>query len=59
MSNITEPTEAFPYTPPNEEIKTKYAHIFEINEPLPPRFFKLVFDKIVAFLLITFSKWDL
>jgi len=55
MSNITEPTEAFPYTPPNEEIKIKYAHIFEINEPLSPRFFKLVFDKIVAFILLTLS----
>ncbi|MDC0166178.1 sugar transferase [Gammaproteobacteria bacterium] len=50
-----EPTEAFPYTPPTDEIKAKYAHIFEINEPLPPRFFKLGFDKLVAALLLTFS----
>jgi lipopolysaccharide/colanic/teichoic acid biosynthesis glycosyltransferase len=50
-----EPTEAFPYTPPTEEIKAKYAHIFEINEPLSPRFFKLAFDKLVAAVLLAFS----
>lgn len=50
-----EPTEAFPYTPPTDEIKAKYAHIFEITEPLRPRFFKLVFDKLIASLLLTLS----
>jgi lipopolysaccharide/colanic/teichoic acid biosynthesis glycosyltransferase len=50
-----EPTEAFPYTPPTDEIKNKYAHIFEISEPLPKRFFKLAFDKLVAAVLLAFS----
>ena len=50
-----EPTEAFPYTPPTDEIKSKYADIFKIKEPLPSRFFKLMFDKIVAAVLLIFS----
>ena len=50
-----EPTEAFPYTPPTDEIKSKYAHIFDISEPLPRRFFKVVFDKLVAAVLLAFS----
>ena len=50
-----EPTEAFPYTPPTDEIKDKYAHIFGITEPLPSRFFKLAFDKFIAAVLLVFS----
>ena len=50
-----EPTVAFPYTPPTDEIKLKYAHIFEINDPLSPRFFKLAFDKLVSAVLLAFS----
>jgi len=53
--NSTEPTEAFPYTPPSKEILTKYRHIFEITDLLPLRFSKLVFDKIVASVLVIFS----
>jgi len=53
--NPPEPIEAFPYTPPTVEIKTKYAHIFEINEPLSERFVKLAFDKVVAAVLLAFS----
>lgn len=51
----SEPTEAFPYTPPTDEIKAKYAHIFKINKPLPPRLSKLAFDKIMSFLLLSLS----
>ena len=54
-TNKTEPTEAFPYTPPTDEIISKYSHIFDISEPLTPRFLKLVFDKIVALILLIFS----
>lgn len=54
-TNKTEPTEAFPYTPPTDEIISKYSHIFDISEPLTPRFLKLVFDKIVASILLIFS----
>jgi lipopolysaccharide/colanic/teichoic acid biosynthesis glycosyltransferase len=55
MTTITEPTEAFPYTPPTEEIKSKYGHIFRLDQGLPPRFFKTLFDKVVATVLLTFS----
>ena len=55
MSITNEPTEAFPYTPPTEEIKKKYGHIFELKKGLPPRFFKSLFDKILAFILLTVS----
>lgn len=55
MNQVLEPKEAFPYKPPTEEIKQKYSHIFELKEPLPPRFFKTVFDKVVALVLLMFS----
>lgn len=59
MTNLTsthsEPTEAFPYRPPTDEIMENYAHIFKINKPLPQRFFKQAFDKIVAAFLLTIS----
>ena len=50
-----EPKEAFPYKPPSEEIRQKYAHIFELKEPLVPRFWKVAFDKVVAALLLLAS----
>ena len=46
MYKINEPAQAFPYTPPTDEILQKYSHIFELKEPLPPRFFKVLFDKL-------------
>ena len=55
MSNNQEPTEAFPYTPPTDEIKAKYAHIFALKEDLPSRFFKTLFDKFLAFILLSIS----
>jgi lipopolysaccharide/colanic/teichoic acid biosynthesis glycosyltransferase len=55
MENKIEPREAFPYKPPTEEIRRKYQHIFALTQPLPPRFCKVLFDKLVAahFLLIS------
>jgi len=53
MSN--EPTEAFPYKPPTKEVLKKYPHIFELNATLPPRFFKVLFDKIVALFFLVIS----
>ena len=50
-----EPIEAFPYTPPTVEILKKYPHIFELKEPLPPRFFKVLFDKVLASTLLVVS----
>ena len=51
-SKVVEPKEAFPYKPPTNEILEKYPHIFQLNEALPPRFFKVLFDKLVATLLL-------
>ena len=53
--NKNEPKGAFPYTPPTEEIKEKYKHIFEIENSLPPRFFKMLFDKFVSLIMIIIS----
>lgn len=47
-----EPSEAFPYTPPTEEIKIKYSYIFCLDEPLKPRLLKTIFDKLISFLLL-------
>ena len=55
MSKQYEPKEAFPYKPPTAEIKQRYRHIFELNEPLPSRFFKSAFDKLVAMVMLLFS----
>ncbi|HKW37205.1 MAG TPA: sugar transferase [Burkholderiales bacterium] len=53
MTNKPEPQEAFPYKPPDETIKQKYGHIFELDKPLRERFLKVVFDKTAASLLLT------
>lgn len=53
--NTAEPGEAFPYKPPTSDILKKYPHVFELKEPLPPRFFKVLFDKLVAILLLLIS----
>ena len=52
MNAISEPKEAFPYKPPTKEIKEKYHHIFALKEPLGDRLPKLIFDKMVAGLLL-------
>jgi lipopolysaccharide/colanic/teichoic acid biosynthesis glycosyltransferase len=51
-SNIFEPKEAFPYNPPTDEILVKYSHIFLLKHALPPRFFKVLFDKLAAAILL-------
>lgn len=48
-----EPNEAFPYKAPDEHVKEKYASLFEIQEPVSIGFFKLLFDKLVAFTILT------
>ena len=52
MNAKSEPKEAFPYKPPSQEIKDKYQHIFALKEPLGDRLPKLIFDKVVAALLL-------
>jgi len=54
-SKVIEPAEAFPYTPPTSEILKKYSHIFELKEALPSRFFKVLFDKVVALFFLVVS----
>lgn len=49
----TEPNEAFPYKAPDEHVKEKYASLFEIQEPVSIGFFKSLFDKLVAFIILT------
>lgn len=51
---VTEPLEAFPYTPPTDEIREKYKEIFGLTESLKVPFPKLIFDKLVAFIILTF-----
>ena len=55
LNTAPEPTEAFPYTPPTDAIKAEYEHIFALKEGLPPRLFKALFDKILAFMLLSMS----
>jgi lipopolysaccharide/colanic/teichoic acid biosynthesis glycosyltransferase len=52
MDNKLEPKEAFPYKPPTEAIKQLYGSIFELTQPLAVRLPKLVFDKLVAGILL-------
>lgn len=55
MISEREPKEAFPYKPPTNRIREKYHHLFNIEDPLPPRLPKVVFDKIAAVTLLTVS----
>jgi len=55
MTKQIEPKEAFPYKPPTAEIKRRYAHIFDLAQPLPPRFFKSAFDKLVGIVMLMFA----
>ena len=55
MNIPIEPTEAFPYTPPTDEMMLKYANIFELSAPLPKRFLKLFFDKFISTILLGMS----
>lgn len=52
MNEKKEPSEAFPYKPPSDEVLETYRHIFDIKKPLKPRFFKLIFDKFLALVLL-------
>lgn len=52
MNEKKEPSEAFPYKPPSDEVLETYRYIFDIKKPLKPRFFKLIFDKFLALVLL-------
>ena len=47
-----EPKEAFPYKAPSVEVRKQYKYIFELDSPLSDRFLKVVFDKVVAIIML-------
>ena len=47
-----EPQEAFPYTPPDASLRTKYGDVFSIIVPPKERLVKLAFDKMFAMLAL-------
>jgi len=49
---MKEPAGAFPYKPPTEEVKKDFPHIFEMKETLPNKFWKVLFDKVVSFIIL-------
>jgi lipopolysaccharide/colanic/teichoic acid biosynthesis glycosyltransferase len=54
-SSEDEPDEAFPYRPPSDQLKKEYDEIFKLRTPLKVRTDKLIFDKIVASVVIIIS----
>jgi lipopolysaccharide/colanic/teichoic acid biosynthesis glycosyltransferase len=50
-----EPNEAFPYQRPTKFILHKYKYIFEIEGELPTRVLKLLFDKLIALVLLVIT----
>lgn len=55
MTTRVEPLEAFPYKPPTTEIREQYKRIFLIKKPLSARFFKSLFDKLIALVMLVIS----
>jgi lipopolysaccharide/colanic/teichoic acid biosynthesis glycosyltransferase len=55
IGSLAEPTEAFPYTPPTEEIKSQYRHVFAIEGSLQPKILKTLFDKAFALIFLSTS----
>ena len=52
QTNQPEPKEAFHYKRPDEKIREKYKHIFQISHPLDTKIVKLLFDKIFSSLIL-------
>lgn len=52
LETIVEPREAFPYQPPTDELKIKYSELFELKQPLKVPLPKLIFDKLLAFIIL-------
>lgn len=46
---MIEPSKAFPYKPPNYQIKKRYAHIFEPSFCFKEKKIKWLFDKVFSF----------
>lgn len=52
LDGNAEPAIAFPYKPPTEEIRRRYAGIFARTTPVPDRLPKMLFDKVAALLFM-------
>jgi lipopolysaccharide/colanic/teichoic acid biosynthesis glycosyltransferase len=52
---IEEPKEAFPYKAPSAAVRSEYADIFTLRDPLPQRLDKLIFDKVVSAVILLFA----
>jgi lipopolysaccharide/colanic/teichoic acid biosynthesis glycosyltransferase len=52
--NFEEPKEAFPYKAPDENLRTKYQDLFLIEKSVKVAFPKLLFDKLVALIILLF-----
>jgi len=52
MSVIDEPKEAFLYKPPSNKIKEEFKDIFRLKNPVKPPLIKIIFDKIVAAIIL-------
>ena len=50
-----EPVESFPYKPPSLEVYNTFSYLFHIKHPLPTRYSKLAFDKIMSIFFIALS----
>lgn len=50
-----EPEEAFPYKAPSDLVRQRYASVFQLDAPLPDRFIKKAFDKVIASILVILS----
>ena len=48
----SEPLKAFPYKPPSDKILKKYSYVFQEQFSIQPKYFKLIFDKIISFLFL-------
>lgn len=55
MENKIEPTEAFPYKPPSSYVKKRYAYLFDQEASVPLSWLKILFDKLLAALLLLIS----
>ncbi len=49
---IEEPKEAFPYKAPSLEIQNQYSNLFLLEQPIPVAITKILFDKVVAGLIL-------
>jgi lipopolysaccharide/colanic/teichoic acid biosynthesis glycosyltransferase len=50
-----EPKEAFPYKPPSRETRDLYRDIFKLKKPLRLSLSKVIFDKVIAVILLALS----